>query len=261
LGLEPGHELTAAVDLDTPHGEGHALLQSVEDPDGKVGGGPAVKLEHIPAGYEVAGGELLQHGVRDGTHIEGVELDEVARPLHRVVLRFADGIGPPPGAFPGADSAGRLAEDPPPAQGGEDASHPGDGETDPLATEEHHQLGLAPAGVDLPEAGHGLHLGHRPGGPTPAQGDRAAILEAHQAMSLETAQPAVHGGPGEAEVAGREADVLAVGAVPVEHGKAGSGAGREVGGRVADQPIEGRRTGGEVGVSPPAAVRPRLGHR
>ena len=95
--FEGGGELTAAVDLHRADREGQALLQGVEKAGGRRGRGPAVGLDHVPARDHVARGELLEDHARHRAHLQGVDLDQIAGPLHRPVARLADGIRPRPG--------------------------------------------------------------------------------------------------------------------------------------------------------------------
>src|SRR3989304_5400771 len=54
--LELGHELGAAVDLDRPHWEGHALEDGIQKAGRGVSRGAAMGLQDLPAGEDVAGG-------------------------------------------------------------------------------------------------------------------------------------------------------------------------------------------------------------
>jgi len=91
--LELGGELRAAIDLQSADGEGHAVLQGVEELGGSEGGGTGVSLNHIPARDHVASRELFEDHAGQRAHVEGIDLDQIARPRNRVLLGFADGIG------------------------------------------------------------------------------------------------------------------------------------------------------------------------
>src|SRR3990170_1450441 len=93
--LELAHELTAAVDLNGPDREGRALLEGAQEGGGGAGSGYGVDFHHVPAGYDIAGGKLLEDSVR------------AVRP-----------------AFPGGDrTPGRLAKEAAPLHGAEDPSN------------------------------------------------------------------------------------------------------------------------------------------
>src|SRR6185437_11801684 len=67
--LEVGGKLAAAIDLHGPDGEGHAGLEGGEELGGGGGGGAGADFEHVPAGDDIAGGELLEHEAREGTEV------------------------------------------------------------------------------------------------------------------------------------------------------------------------------------------------
>ncbi len=74
--LELGGRLAAAVDLRGANGKRHAALQDFQK---QSGGGASVRLNDIPTRDNIASGELLDNHARRGTHIEGVNLDQVTR--------------------------------------------------------------------------------------------------------------------------------------------------------------------------------------
>jgi hypothetical protein len=47
----------------------------------------------VPAGDHVAGGELFEDHAGHRTHVQGVDLDQLAGPRNRVLLGFARGVG------------------------------------------------------------------------------------------------------------------------------------------------------------------------
>src|SRR3990172_2614318 len=59
-GLELGHELGAAVDLDRSDREGHALADRIQEAGRGVSRGAAMSLQDLPASEDVAGGEVLE---------------------------------------------------------------------------------------------------------------------------------------------------------------------------------------------------------
>ena len=94
--FELGGELGAAIDLHGADGKGHAVLQSIEELGSGLGGGASVRLNHIPAGDHVAGGELFEDHAGYRTHVQGIDLDQIAGLGDRVLLGFAHGIGTGP---------------------------------------------------------------------------------------------------------------------------------------------------------------------
>src|SRR5437016_13913361 len=62
--FELGGELGTAVDLHRPDRKGHAELQGVEELSGGLSCGAGVRLQHVPAGNHVAGGELFKDHAR-----------------------------------------------------------------------------------------------------------------------------------------------------------------------------------------------------
>ena len=109
--LEGGLELGASVHLDGPDGEGHAGHEPVEEARGCRGRGAGVGFQHVPAGDDVAGGEVFEHDAGDGAHVQGVHLDQVAGLVHGIPLRLADRLGAPPAGHRGP-SSGRVCAPP-----------------------------------------------------------------------------------------------------------------------------------------------------
>lgn len=93
-GFELGGELAAAIDLHRANGKGHAVQHGLEELGGGEGGGASVGLNHVPARDHIAGGELFEDHAGQGTHVESIDLHQIAGPGNRVLLGFADGIGP-----------------------------------------------------------------------------------------------------------------------------------------------------------------------
>src|SRR5437868_9747905 len=73
--FELGGELGTTVDLHRPDRKGHAELQGVEELSGGLSCGAGVRLQHVPAGNHVAGGELFKDHARNGTDVQGVDFD------------------------------------------------------------------------------------------------------------------------------------------------------------------------------------------
>src|SRR5437016_12043845 len=90
--FELGGELGTAVDLHRPDRKGHAELQGVEELSGGLSCGAGVRLQHVPAGNHVAGGELFKDHARNGTDVQGVDFNQVAGLRHRVQFGFAHGV-------------------------------------------------------------------------------------------------------------------------------------------------------------------------
>ena len=113
------------------------------------GGRPPAELERVPAGHDVAGGELLPDLAREGPDVERVELDQVARPLDRPVGRLADRVGPCPASLADAHpaSGARLVQLARAAQAGQDPADHRGRQDDADPAQEDPELVLAPAWV------------------------------------------------------------------------------------------------------------------
>src|SRR4029077_19031327 len=102
----------------------------------------------------------------------------------------------------------------------------------------------------------------RPGRAASPTGRPAAILEALEVEPIEARQPAVDGRPGEPEVAGRRADVRAVGPMPVDHRQAGPGGPAQVGRWGPPDTLHPERDEDRRGMAPaPPGAAGRLRHR
>jgi hypothetical protein len=108
---------------------------SGEELGGGGGGGAGADFEHVPAGNDIASGELLEHEAREGTEVEGIDLDQVAGLKWGVLFGFAHGPGTHAGrpagdghaAAPGfGEAAARFGL-------GQDAAHHGDRQLQALA--------------------------------------------------------------------------------------------------------------------------------
>jgi hypothetical protein len=143
-----GGELGTAIDLHGADGEGHAVLQRVEELSRGLGGGAGVGLNHVPAGDHVTGGELFEDDAGYGTHVQGIDFDQIAGAGDRVLFGFAHGVGT--GAQGAARSrntgAGRFDQAALLLQLRENAAHHGSRNRHALAAQEHGEFVLAPAG-------------------------------------------------------------------------------------------------------------------
>ena len=101
-GLELGHVLRAAVDLDGLDGPGHFGGDLFQEVGGVGGGGVGIGLGHGPFGEDVIGIEVLDGSARRDGEGQCIDLDDIAGVLKRDVLRLADGVGP---GFRGAFAA------------------------------------------------------------------------------------------------------------------------------------------------------------
>lgn len=90
--LELGHELRTAVDLDGLDGPGHLGGDLVEEVGGILGGGAFVGLCDGPFCEDVISIEMLDGLIGRQIDGEGIDLDNVPRPLERNVFRLADGV-------------------------------------------------------------------------------------------------------------------------------------------------------------------------
>jgi len=149
--FELGGELASAIDLQCTNREGHAVQQGLQKLRGGLGGGARVGLNHVPARNHVAGGELLDDHAGQGTHVQGIDLDQIAGPGNRVLLGFADGIGtcPQNAATAGNAAAGCFDQLALPPQLAEDAAHHRSRDRQLLLADQDGKLVLAPAGIAL----------------------------------------------------------------------------------------------------------------
>jgi hypothetical protein len=76
--FELGGELVSAIDLHRANGERHAVLQSIEELSRGRGRGAGVGLNDVPARDHVAGGELFEDHTGQRTHVQGIDLQQVA---------------------------------------------------------------------------------------------------------------------------------------------------------------------------------------
>ena len=67
--FELGGELRAAIDLEGTDRKRHTVLQSVEELGGGLSGGASVRLQHIPAGNNIASGERFEDYAGEGTDV------------------------------------------------------------------------------------------------------------------------------------------------------------------------------------------------
>src|SRR3990170_4774553 len=144
--LELAHELTAAVDLNGPDREGRALLEGAQEGGGGAGSGYGVDFHHVPAGYDVTGGEVLEDDSRQGAEVQGVHLHDVPGLTGLIVPGLANGVRSPRPAFPGGDATpGRLAKEAAPLQGAEDPPNHRGRDLPAGPAQEDDQLVLPPA--------------------------------------------------------------------------------------------------------------------
>ena len=123
------------------------MLQGIEELRSGRGGGAGVGLNDIPARDHIASGELFENYARQKTHVHGVDLNQVARLAHRVLLGFAHRVGTgtqrPPRS--GRTGARRFHQPTLPLEVDENAPQHRSGDRDLLAAEQHGQLIFAPA--------------------------------------------------------------------------------------------------------------------
>src|SRR6185437_3016698 len=216
--LEVGGKLASAVDLHRADGERHAGLEGGEELGGGGGGGAGADFEHVPAGDDIAGGELLEHEAREGTEVEGIHLDQVAGPKWGVFLGFAHGPGTHAGrpAGDGHAAAPGFGEAAASLGLGQDAADHGDRQLQALAGQQDGELVFAPARIAAAESQHRIGVLGRPGRLAAPPGAARAVLELGQSAVFKTPLPAIEGLPADAEVAAGERGVAAMAAVPFE---------------------------------------------
>src|SRR3990172_5418959 len=106
--LELGHELGAAVDLDRPHGGGHALADGIQEAGRGVSRGVAMCLQDLPAGEDVAGGEVLEREPGEEGDVSGVHLDDGAGVIRQILFGLSDAVWTQEGTarMPGISAGG-----------------------------------------------------------------------------------------------------------------------------------------------------------
>ncbi|SRR6266849_6967505 len=88
--FELGSELGTAVDLHGANRKRHAVLQSVEELRGGLSGGAGVRLQHVPAGNHIAGGELFEDHAGNGAIVPDLEPRESGSVREWVVLEDSE---------------------------------------------------------------------------------------------------------------------------------------------------------------------------
>jgi hypothetical protein len=136
-----------AVDPHRTNGKGHAVLQGVQELSGGRGGGAGVGLNDIPARDDIAGGELFEDHAGHGAHVQSIDLHQVARPRHRVLLGFAHRVrARPQGTTRPRNSRARwFHQSALLLEMGENPAQHGHGDRDLLAALQNGQLVFAPA--------------------------------------------------------------------------------------------------------------------
>ena len=172
---------------------------------------------------------MLPDLARHRSDVEGVELDQITRPLNGPGRGLAHRIGPLPTPLADAHptATDRLAQLARAAKPGEDPSDHRDRQDHTFPPKEHPELVLAPARIGLADRADRMELGDRPGRPASPMGSRRAVLEGLEPEAIEPAEPAVDGRSGHPEVAGGQADVGTVLAMPVDHREASASLARE----------------------------------
>src|SRR3990170_6058129 len=90
--LKLGHELGTAVDLDRSDREGHALEDGIQEAGRGVSRGAAMCLQDLPAGEDVAGGEVLEREPGEEGDVSGVHLDDGAGMIRQILFRLPDTV-------------------------------------------------------------------------------------------------------------------------------------------------------------------------
>ena len=124
------------------------MLQGVEELGGGLSGGAGVSLNHVPAGDDVAGGELFKDHAGHGTYVQGIDFDQVAGLGHSVLLGFAHGVGPgPQGAARSRNpGTGRFQQACLAFQLGENAAYHGSRNLQLLTAQQYGERNLFPSG-------------------------------------------------------------------------------------------------------------------
>ena len=197
--LEAGHELAATIDLDRLDGKRKALHEIIEKGDCRASGGSGADPEDRLATDDIDGGELASLYAGERAQMDGIELDQCAGVGRgSFVRRNPGGIGTGCSAMAYRHPA-RFDQQEPSFEAGQDTPDRRFGEGYRLGQQEIPQLGFAPARMRQP-SGQDRRLHRRtpllPASPVRSPG---ALFQTAQIVRIESLQPAIDGGAGDAE--------------------------------------------------------------
>lgn len=159
--------------------------------------------------------------------IQGIDLDQVAGLLDRIVPRLACRMRPTNGAATSTTEANRLMELAREMQPVEHAPNHRDTELMPLSGEQDTELRFPHVRILHSEGRNGQHLTRRPlrwGAPMRTM--RVILQTAESGRSI-AITPTVEGGPADGEVTAGQTDVPPVRFMPPKHGELALGGARE----------------------------------
>src|SRR3990172_312547 len=216
--LELGHELGAAVDLDRSDREGHALEDRIQEAGRGVSRGAAMCLQDLPAGEDVAGGEVLEREPGEEGDVSGVHLDDGAGVIRQVLFGLSDAVWTQEGTarMPGI-SAGGFNQPAGLLEVSQDAADHRGRALPALVAEQDDELVLAPAWGKLPQLQDGVLQTLRPRRRPDVVGPVAPVLQTTRPVPLEAPKPAIERIARDAEVSAAERSVPFVLLIPRHH--------------------------------------------
>jgi hypothetical protein len=218
--LEFGGEFAAAVDLHGANGKRHSTLDGVEKMRGGRSGGAGVRFKHVPTGNNIAGGEMLKGHARQRTHIESVDLDEIAWLRRPIFLGFSHSVGPR--SQPAARTvrrAERLDQQTTLPEILQNTTDHGSRQGQSLLREQDNELVFAPPRKALTQSENLLGQLGSPSGFARVEGPMRTALQRKKIEAIKASTPDVEGLTADAEVAAGEGNILAVGAMKIKPGQ------------------------------------------
>src|SRR5437660_6958351 len=157
--LEFGGEFTAAIDLHSADGEGHATQQGLQESERAARVSPRMGLQDVPTGDEIARREMVQYDAGCRTHLFGIQSYQIAGLAQPPKTRLARGPGAMAqlAALAQEHGSSRSFDQHAAAfQISEDATDHGRGKRKALVKKETTQVVLAPARVLARQRQHPL---------------------------------------------------------------------------------------------------------
>lgn len=216
--LELGHELRTAVDLDGADRERHACDDRIQEAGRGVSRGAAMSPQDLPAGVDVAGGEVFEGEPGEERDMDSVDLDDGARAVHEIRFGLAHTVAPcelPP-AVPRLDFD-RLDEPALRLEVAQDAPHHRSRALPALLSKENGELVFAPTRREKTEFEDRPFQLPRPGRLPHLFWPVASVFEAANAGPHVASPPAVELIAGDTKVAAGQRRVAAVLLIPGHH--------------------------------------------
>src|SRR5713226_4622041 len=160
-------------------------------------------FHHIPTGDHVAGAEVFEEDAAAHANFFGIDLHQIAGMLEGPVFRLANGPRTlAQFAVLSEQDRGfrRFVQRTATLKSGQNAADHGNGDVEFFASEQHHQLVLAPARILLAQRQDTLGQCGCPGGLTYVARPMRALLQGSEIVPVKAAQPAIKSLPADAEV-------------------------------------------------------------